>query len=360
MESGLSTNKGTPERAKIVEEIFRKYHKQLINWCKFKLLKRNPADTLGIDAEDVVAYVYQGFLSHDVTVDLNRSESEIRGLLNISLDYAIGHFLVMKKAKRRNPEGGEIISLDELLEEKDEENLPLKLKQFLGKDANLDAKIYIRKALALLEETDKKKADIIRKRFFMDKTLEEVSDEYGQTRENIRQLEIRALRKLRIILSREGEKKESERIITGETMAADNTKTAGVGEIPIVPILKEENKSFEPSDRVKTALKYLEQGSILLEDIPAGILNSFEIETFLLGVERSYSSRFINTVLKQKGYTFQGIDELSPDSNKLITKMICQTILKTIEKARPYIAEVDKKEFEKRADSFVSFSWPYF
>lgn len=178
----------TRDRTKILEEVFKKYHKKLIQWCRFKLLKRYGillSDTQS-DAEDVVAYVYEELLRGKTTIDLSRSDTEISGFLNKALDYAISNFIDQRKAEKRNPKGG-VVSLEEIIGDKDEEELPATLKQYFAERPDEKEEMYseIEAALSRLESRDKKMADIIRKRYREGKSDSEIAEDYNETKANI-------------------------------------------------------------------------------------------------------------------------------------------------------------------------------
>jgi len=206
----------TSERNRIVEQVYRKYHEDLMRWCKHKFQKIHfRSDNPKRDAEEIIADLYEKLLTDKKPIDLTRSDADIRGFLNIALNYAIGSFDRRRAAKKRNPEGGEesLISLEKTLGEGGEENLALPLDsegndEREERDAAIDvegneeqekrdAAIDVEQALTRLGEKNKRLAGIMKQRHLLGKTLQEVGDSYGVTRERIRQLEERALEKMR-------------------------------------------------------------------------------------------------------------------------------------------------------------------
>ena len=95
-----------------------------------------------------------------------------------------------------------LTSLEAILEGNDEDEFSLKLKQYFAAREGIPREIYLtfKFALTRLESRNPKMAEIIRKRYQEGKTLREIGDEYRDTRENIRQIESRALRILKGIL----------------------------------------------------------------------------------------------------------------------------------------------------------------
>lgn len=188
------------DRGKIVEEVFKGYHKELIGWCVYKLTRRYPRSfNPKSDAEEIVAYVYQRLLIAKTPIDLTRPESDIRGFLNSVLDNAINTFASNAKRKKRIP-------LDKLvsLEEKAEEELSSKLEEYFADPDNEKRGMHADVAQALLElqKKDKKLADIIRKRYQLGMTLEEIGKEkeYNCTKDQIRKKEARAIRMIRYFI----------------------------------------------------------------------------------------------------------------------------------------------------------------
>jgi len=208
MMGGVPVKEGTienPDKNKIVEEVFRKYHKKLIRWCEYKLLTRygrflsNPKS----DAEEIVAGVYEKLLRDKNLIDLNRNKAEIKAFLNIVLDHTISHFIVKGNAKKRNPEGG-LVFLEEIVGENEEEDLPAKLKQYFAIHLDDKEEIYaeIEQALSRLESRNPKMAGIIRKRYQKGKNDVEIAKDYGDTRQNIHSLRKKAEGIIRNIISR--------------------------------------------------------------------------------------------------------------------------------------------------------------
>ena len=190
---GVPPKKQAPseERNKILEEIFKRYHKNLIHWCIYRL--RNKYPTLPdpeSDAEEILAYMYQKLLTSksQSTIDLTRSEPEVKSLLSVVLDQTIARYVAMTRARKRKPDGG-LVSLEEVL------GIP-----GVGKSKDKLDQHKIESALAMLERRNPKMVDIIKKIYQQGKTLEEVGEDYGDTRENIRQLKKRGLMFLRNIM----------------------------------------------------------------------------------------------------------------------------------------------------------------
>lgn len=189
------------ERNQIVEQVFEKYHKDLIYWCEFKLNLRRVGFNPRSDAEEIVAIVYERLLKGEKTIDLTRSEPEIRAYLNVCLDNAITSFVEKSKRKKTIPPEN-LISLDETLEKKERENLLDKLKQQFFQSANNKEELHakIDRAIVKLEELDPKMADIIKKKYKEGKTTREIGTIYGVTRQRIAQIEKEALKKIRTFI----------------------------------------------------------------------------------------------------------------------------------------------------------------
>lgn len=193
------TTEPSEERRKIVEEVFKKYHKDLIHQCEKKLFERNTesgffSKNKRSDSEEIVAHMYETLLTGGISLDLNRSEPEIRGYLYKTLDNAISKNILTLSRKKRMPEGG-VLSLEEILDGKEEEELDPKLRYYFGNDSKEKENIIkendlymlnkIEQALIMLGTRDKKKADIIKKRYKEGKSDIEIAKEYGDTRANI-------------------------------------------------------------------------------------------------------------------------------------------------------------------------------
>lgn len=190
------------ERSRIIEEIFKKYHKKLIDWCEYKLIKKNLGSHIVNYSEDIVANVYQNLLTAKNPIDLTRSEPEILAYLNIALDHQVGNYIRKMTEKKRMPAGG-LVSLEdeEVLGEKDEEELALRLKEHFIQPTNTNEKeedLYekIEEAILMLESKDKQKADVIKKRYREGKTQEEVAKDLGVTRGRISKIQQEALEKI--------------------------------------------------------------------------------------------------------------------------------------------------------------------
>ena len=121
----------TEERRKLIEEVFKRYHKKLLNWCFFKLKKRYPIVSEN-DAEDMVEQVYVNLLNENTNpIDLTKPWYVTQKYLDVTLDRIILHHIRMIKAKSRAPEGG-FISLEEIADGGvyNEEKFSLEIKQY--------------------------------------------------------------------------------------------------------------------------------------------------------------------------------------------------------------------------------------
>jgi RNA polymerase sigma factor (sigma-70 family) len=188
------------ERNKLIKKVFEKWHKKLVSWCKYRLDSKSASHNPKSDAEEIVAYVYQQLLSTPSTLpDLTLDNRYTINYLNKVLDYAVANYLNSENAQKRKPAGG-FVSVEEMLEGNEEEELESRLRQYFH--YNPDKEVAdeeeakhrkIEESLARLEKLHPKWANIIRKRYLEDKTLQEVADEYGDSRENIRTRQIKAL-----------------------------------------------------------------------------------------------------------------------------------------------------------------------
>lgn len=207
---GLPLPEETPGRTKLIEEVYRKFHKDLIRWCKYKLMKMGQSLNMTTTVEDLLAELYDRLLSNKTPIDLNRSEGEVRQYLNIAMENVIYNYFKKGSGKNRMPRGG-LVSLEELQESvEDEEELPKEIKRHLIKDEDSFTEIstpQLQNALAELEVKDKRLADILRKRYLEDKTLQQIADEQGLTKQWIEQLEKKGLKILRgmIVFPRQSE-----------------------------------------------------------------------------------------------------------------------------------------------------------
>ncbi|MBI2631045.1 sigma-70 family RNA polymerase sigma factor [Candidatus Nomurabacteria bacterium] len=183
------------ERAKAVEEIFKKYHKDLTRWCIYKL-KKSGYSNPERDAEEILAHVYQKLLIQQNPLDFNRKEHEIQKYLNIHLDHAIASFYTKNHRKKRIPPEI-LVSLEEMSEKEKEKSMPR--QEFINPIEELKHENRLEQILTEFEKKDKRLAEIIRKRWLEGKTLREVGNEINLSRERVRQLEDRGLVKLKKI-----------------------------------------------------------------------------------------------------------------------------------------------------------------
>ena len=194
------------ERKKIVEEVFRLYHDNLLRWCIFKL---NAAKSSGrfishnvySDAEEILALVYEKLLTSKKSINLTRGEADIRGYLNIALKQAIDYYIRTSNYQKRRPKGG-FVSYEEILSKRPEQDISHNLKQYFGKspkEKEQEEEMHnkIEQALVALKKENEKMADIITKRYQQGKKFKEIGDYYGESRSAIEQLEKKALRKIR-------------------------------------------------------------------------------------------------------------------------------------------------------------------
>lgn len=207
MEGGIPPKKETSERSRTLEDVFKKYHEKLINWCAYKMFKRGILSyNSRSDAEDVVMSLYERLLADKdkYAIDLDRSELEIQKFLNVRLDYAIINFF--RKTKKGNP-ARSLVSLEQVIDQKGEKDLSAQLKKYFTQyqseyTSEEKEKIYqdIELAISRLESKNPKLADIIRKKYQLGKTLKEIGDDYGDTKQNIEQLEKKAIKVIKGIV----------------------------------------------------------------------------------------------------------------------------------------------------------------
>lgn len=192
IENGF-TNKETSERAHTLEEVFKKYHKDLIKWCIGKLHNQYPrikSPNLKSDAEEIVAGAYETLLKSKNPIDLKREEEEVRSYLGILLASEIIHYInKIKRQKRIPPES--LVPLEEVLGGKEEGSLSPK-----EEEQNF-TKILTKEALAQLEKKDKRSAEIIKARYLEGMTIKEIADIYDVSTTRIRQIEEEALEYIR-------------------------------------------------------------------------------------------------------------------------------------------------------------------
>jgi RNA polymerase sigma factor (sigma-70 family) len=194
------------DRNEIVAEVFERYHKDLISKCISRLEKNNQytSNNLESDAEEIVASIYQRLLTTENPIDLNRGKTQISWYLYAVLENALDVFLTSKKTQKRIPEEKQI-SIEETIGEDEEENMPLKLREFFiekNNDKNDDKLRIIESALSQLEEKNLRMADIIRRRYELGETLEEIGKTYNLTKTRIEHIEKEAFGKIRKILKR--------------------------------------------------------------------------------------------------------------------------------------------------------------
>lgn len=205
------------ERSQTLEEVFNKYHKDMVKWCGFKLRKDYWRHNVKSDAEEIVAFVYERLLKDKVSIDLTRTGAEVRNFLNMELDKAIVNFSLKIQAQKRIPVQKQE-SLEQILEDKDEEDLEAKLKDYFlsdnkeGEEKQELEKMYekIETAISKIKEVDERLMDIIRKRFQEKKTLRDIAQEYGVSGELIRVKEEKALNIIRDVVA--GKTKKLERL----------------------------------------------------------------------------------------------------------------------------------------------------
>ena len=186
----------TPDRSRVIEEIFNRYHKDLVARCEFKLMKKGIPKK---HAEDIVMQLHKRLFTRKGDVDLTRNELEIRSFLDKALDSQIKEFIEKSTAKKRAPAGG-FESLDEIREKtEDEENLDKSLKEyFVQHESENDEKeeMYekIERAISALGENEK---DIITKIYKEGKTPKEIAKVYGFGKAGISKIKVNALKKIR-------------------------------------------------------------------------------------------------------------------------------------------------------------------
>src|SRR6185369_12774843 len=187
--------------AKIVEEVFKKYHQDLIRWCISRLIKSGLVDNLKMDAEEIVSYLYERLLRSKKNIDLTRDDKEIQALLKINIRQAVSHYLEWIKANKRNPSGG-FISLDEALDQEDDgEQLTDDIEKHLGEPVNKkeNEEMYDALELALLEleKKDQRLGEIVKKKYPEGRQNIDIAKDYNITYQRVGQLTEDALAKIR-------------------------------------------------------------------------------------------------------------------------------------------------------------------
>jgi len=188
----------TPEtnnRNEVVAEVFKRYHKYLVYMCIKKLLERewNGSHILSYnvesDAEEIVPHLYEKLLTARRPVDLTRGDKMIKGYLNIFLDNIISDRVREERTKKRTPERNLVPPRE----------TSISVEGWVGKIAQHN---QIKEALLGLEAESVQEADIIKQKYWEEKTLEEIGESYGVSRETIRKIEKKAREKIRELLSK--------------------------------------------------------------------------------------------------------------------------------------------------------------
>ena len=181
-------------RREVVEQVFNRYHKNLINWCIYKLKTKNLGFDHQSDAEEIVAEVYATLLDEKKSpIDLNNPN--IEAYLNTALQHAIGHYIREKNTKKRRPEGL-LLSLEEVEDRKD---IAPQLTQYFAEHTSQHTsdkeEMYekIEQALKRLGSRNPKMAKIIKERYGLGKTQVQIAESYGEKKQNIQNLEKQAL-----------------------------------------------------------------------------------------------------------------------------------------------------------------------
>lgn len=181
-------SEGALTRTELVEEVFRKYHKKLTNLCARRLIEMSLTFNPTEDAEDIISLVYKKLLASADPIDLKRNEHAVFAYLCKILGNTIkDHFRELNRRKKI-PEN-RLMSLEERFLEKNE--------AISAKHADKETKITLEQALAELEKSNPRMASIIRQRYEEGRTLTEIGQEYGFTKQAIYQIEEKALEKLR-------------------------------------------------------------------------------------------------------------------------------------------------------------------
>src|SRR3989344_2982637 len=222
----------TPERTALAEEVYRRYHDKLIHWCKYKLLHRGVQENVEVEAENIVQDVYDILLTGTNPIDINRGKGT-QVYLNIMLDHQISLFLLKRRQIKKNPKGGSV-SFEEIFKNtggensttrgdkkilyfsdghihqapaRDEEDLDPRVKKHFTEEPEEEDYsergefiLKVPGAMEALEKIDPRGAKILRQRHEGDKTLEEIGEEMGLTRERVRQLEAEAHFKVKCFL----------------------------------------------------------------------------------------------------------------------------------------------------------------
>jgi len=194
------------DRNEVVTEVFERYHKDLIEQCinRLKENKQYKSNNRKSDAEEIVASVYQRLLTTENPIDLNREKSQISWYLYAALDNALRVFLTSKKTQKRIPDDKQI-SIEETIDEDEEENMPVELRKFFiekNNEKDDDKLKIVESTLLQLKEKNPRMADIIRRRYELNETEEEIGKYYKLSRQRIEQIEKRGLEEIRKILKR--------------------------------------------------------------------------------------------------------------------------------------------------------------
>ncbi len=184
------------ERAKIVEEVFRKYNHKLIRWCIHKMAKRNlRSPNPETDAEDIVAQLFEELLMSGSPIDLTRSESDVSGYLNKLLNQEIARHTEKEKRKKRIPRHN-LVPFEEI---RGVTSNTSRGPRQLTEDARRTMQDKLAQALLKLAERNPKMADVIRRRM-AGETDQKIAEAYGNTKSNIQQLRKKAERIIRGIV----------------------------------------------------------------------------------------------------------------------------------------------------------------
>lgn len=139
--------------------------------------------------------------SMELTYQLGRqpTPTEVAEILNIPADQE----RLIKRVMRANQTSGQAVSLDNLLQGTDS----LEDRRSAAPDVEVLREAEIERIQEFLDALDERQQLVIRRRFGLEntekKTLKEIGEELGLTRERVRQIEKEAIRKMQLLERRE-------------------------------------------------------------------------------------------------------------------------------------------------------------
>jgi len=165
------------DRTQVFDEVFKRYHSELLSWARYKLYINGGESK---EAEDVVSILYKQLLANKNLVDLDRPDWEVGSFLNTALSWVVDAHVKRNKKRKIS-----ILPIDEIIENSKGKDFPTELQQYLSENPDPDKAILIEEVLTKIGKRNPKMEDVLRKRYQLGLTLQEISDMYGQTKQNI-------------------------------------------------------------------------------------------------------------------------------------------------------------------------------